>query len=130
LSHIFVSQLTTAKPGLRALITQPEEDDDEEHFEDAPDSDDEKDSDKKPKAAATSAFSHSTKYDGRKRDPRYANADKTCLWELVRIYLNSLLSFTQCPEPSGLNISCVISITRFDSHATIIHLFVNLLKRC
>jgi len=70
---------------LRGLITQPEEDDDEEHFEDAPDSDDEKDSDKKTKAAATSAFSHSTKYDGRKRDPRFANADKTCLWELVRI---------------------------------------------
>lgn len=112
---------------MRALITQPEEDDDEEHFEDAPDSDDDQDSDKKSKAAATSASSHSTKYDGRKRDPRFANADKTCLWELVSIYMINLI---QRPGPSGLNIPCVISITRFDSHATIIHLFANLLKPC
>ncbi|KAG2184086.1 hypothetical protein INT44_009101 [Umbelopsis vinacea] len=77
-----IDKLTTAKPGLRALITQAEEDDEEEHFEDAPDSDDEAAS-KKP-TKATAASSHGTKYDGRKRDPRFANADKTCLWELIR----------------------------------------------
>jgi ribosome biogenesis protein MAK21 len=70
-----------AQPGLRALITQPEEEDDDEHFEDAPDSDDEQPT--KSKATTTVANSNNDVYDGRKRDPRFANADKTCLWELV-----------------------------------------------
>jgi ribosome biogenesis protein MAK21 len=71
---------------LRALITQPEEDDDEEHFDDAPDSDDEAST--KPKAKIVPAANNNI-YDGRKRDPRFANADKTCLWELVSFTLLS-----------------------------------------
>jgi ribosome biogenesis protein MAK21 len=55
-----------------------------------------------PHPAATVANSHSEKasrklspspeekYDPRKRDPQYAHAESTCLWELVRIYLRSL----------------------------------------
>jgi ribosome biogenesis protein MAK21 len=71
------------KPGLRALITQPEEDDDDEHFEDAPDSDDEESSKSKNAKGTVGSSTNNNIYDGRKRDPRYANADKTCLWELV-----------------------------------------------
>ncbi|KAJ2959837.1 hypothetical protein NQZ79_g4760 [Umbelopsis isabellina] len=73
-------KLMSAQPGLRALITQPEEDDDEEHFEDAPDSDDEQPA--KTKETTTVSNNNDNVYDGRKRDPRFANADKTCLWEL------------------------------------------------
>ena len=56
-----------------------------------------------PHPAATAANSRSKKasrklspspeeerYDPRKRDPQYAHAESTCLWELVRIYLRSL----------------------------------------
>ncbi|KAM3589087.1 RNA-binding ribosome biosynthesis protein mak21 [Umbelopsis sp. WA50703] len=90
-------KLMVAQPGLRALITQPEEDDDDEHFEDAPDSDDEQPT--KSKATTTVANSNNDVYDGRKRDPRFANADKTCLWELNRFtrhYHPSVCKFAQC----------------------------------
>ncbi|KAL9541000.1 hypothetical protein MBANPS3_009371 [Mucor bainieri] len=78
-----LSQLMDAQPGLRAMLTTPEEDDDEEYFVDAPEEDD--DDEKKKKIAEEKAKrSHAkSEYDGRKRDPRFSNAEKSCLWELI-----------------------------------------------
>lgn len=69
------------QPGLRALVFQPEENDEEERFVDA--DEDEADDKMKGQKANIPAATTSQKYDGRKRDPQYSNADNTCLWELV-----------------------------------------------
>ncbi len=59
---------------------------DDEEFKDMPDSDAEpeepakKDAKPKEKESAPAKVSG---YDWRKRDPQYANADKSCLWEIV-----------------------------------------------
>lgn len=63
-----------SKPGLKTLLMPPE-DDEEEHFEDVEEDDAPKKEDNKPSRV---------EYDGRKRDPRFSNAEKSCLWELVR----------------------------------------------
>ncbi|CDS00434.1 related to MAK21-protein required for 60S ribosomal subunit biogenesis [Sporisorium scitamineum] len=73
-----LGELFKRTPGLRAMLTEPEEDD-EEHFHDVDSSDDESDKVEK-KAAAKDA---STKYDGRKREPRFAHAGTTCLWDVL-----------------------------------------------
>lgn len=90
-------ELETTFPGLASMITDPEEADDldEEVFRDVPEeetaaSEPEKlreslvhpDRVQKPARKADA-------YDGRKRDPEHSNADKTCLWELVRLTPNS-----------------------------------------
>lgn len=83
------------KPSLRSLIDQPEEND-EEHFVDIPSDEDEDEKqqqldlkkNKKRKFASPQPIKSSTNdriYDGRKRDPKYCNADQTCIWELVII---------------------------------------------
>lgn len=59
-----LGELFNSTPGLRRMLIEPE-DDSEETFGDAP------------------ASKHSTDYDGKKRDPQYAHADSSCLWELV-----------------------------------------------
>jgi ribosome biogenesis protein MAK21 len=61
------------------MLITPEEDDEEEHFVDAPEDDDEENKPKQETSASTNSY-----YDGRKRDPRFSNAEKSCLWELVR----------------------------------------------
>ncbi|KAK9768147.1 RNA-binding ribosome biosynthesis protein mak21 [Basidiobolus ranarum] len=79
-----ISELTQSNKGIRALVFQPENEDDEEHFEDVKDDDDEEehfvdvkeDGEEEQKTSRIS-------YDGRKRDPRFTNAEKSCLWELV-----------------------------------------------
>jgi ribosome biogenesis protein MAK21 len=63
-----------SKPGLKTLLMPPE-DDEEEHFEDIEEDGAPKKEDNKP---------NKVEYDGRKRDPRFSNAEKSCLWELVR----------------------------------------------
>ena len=75
-----ISELESSMPGIRSLITDPEpnEDDEEEVFRDVPDSDTESAA---PAPAAPAAKPQP--YDGRKRDPTHANADRTCLWELI-----------------------------------------------
>lgn len=76
---------------MRTMLTEPEEDG-EEHFVDAPDEDEDEDASMaaptavlKPSAPglANAAGSKATSYDARKRDPRWAGAELTCLWELV-----------------------------------------------
>ncbi|KAG1501400.1 hypothetical protein G6F47_004900 [Rhizopus delemar] len=66
-----LSQLMQAKPGLKVMLNTPEEDDEEEHFVDEPE-----EGENKPVKKVL-------EYDGRKRDPRFSNAEKSCLWELI-----------------------------------------------
>ncbi len=76
-------ELETTFPELKSLLNDPEEnDDDEEVFCDVVEN------------GAGSMLqeqhdrrSHKISYDGRKRDPEHSNADKSCLWELVRTYI-------------------------------------------
>lgn len=82
-----VRELESTFPGLKSLITDPEEDDQEDEvFRDVPENTED--------AAAPSHddfihpdCSNQSKpkdlYDGRKRDPEHSNADKSCLWESV-----------------------------------------------
>lgn len=65
-------------PGIRFLLTEPEENDLEEKFYDVPD-----DGDNAQLHKSTQNSSCSIKYDGKKRDPRHSNVSKSCLWELV-----------------------------------------------
>lgn len=78
-----LSELETTMPSIRSLITDPEpnEEDEEEVFQDIPDEDEDAltiaapTKTVKPQAGPT--------YDGRKRDPLHAEADRSCLWELL-----------------------------------------------
>jgi len=68
------------------MFAEPEDhEDDVEVFKDAPDSDNENDveGDEGPADATKPAGSTSYKYDGRKRDPQFANASNSCLWEIA-----------------------------------------------
>ncbi|KAJ2330739.1 RNA-binding ribosome biosynthesis protein mak21, partial [Coemansia sp. RSA 2681] len=64
-----VSQILSLNPQIYTMLTQPEDNDD--------------DDDAVPAANATDskAESASTKYDAQKRDPRYAHAEASCMWE-------------------------------------------------
>jgi ribosome biogenesis protein MAK21 len=79
-----LSELESAMPSLRTLITDPEPDaDDEEVFRDVPDEGEgvpqqpEESPETPPKQPTLKS------YDGRKRDPLHADADRSCLWELL-----------------------------------------------
>jgi len=71
-------------PNLQSFLVQPEEDDsdDEEDFHDVGD---DREVDQPARAAAIQAMAaqKSQFYDGRKREPEYSNAEKSCLWEIV-----------------------------------------------
>ncbi|KAJ2825593.1 RNA-binding ribosome biosynthesis protein mak21, partial [Coemansia sp. 'formosensis'] len=60
-----VSQILSLNPQIYTMLTQPEDDDD----------------DVKDEAART-------KYDAQKRDPRYAQADASCMWEATLLTLH------------------------------------------
>ncbi|RUP47473.1 hypothetical protein BC936DRAFT_145698 [Jimgerdemannia flammicorona] len=78
------SYVMAQQPGLRALVFQPEEDDEEERFVDMDENETDYRTTKGRNEAGVTPLTTVTsqKYDGRKRDPQYSNADKTCLWEL------------------------------------------------
>ena len=73
-----VRELEATFPNIRAMINQAEEDDEEEKYVDVR-SDDGEDGSLGPVSPDLERF----RYDGRKRDPIYSNADRSCLWELV-----------------------------------------------
>ncbi|KAF9163404.1 hypothetical protein DFQ26_002533 [Actinomortierella ambigua] len=80
-AFFLISRLMTLKTGLSSMVTQPEDADDEENFKDAPeDGEEQKEGDKKEDKKVAKKDGQ---YDGRKREPLYANADQTCLWELT-----------------------------------------------
>ena len=83
-------ELESVFASLQTFIDQPEADesDEEENFQDAPE-----DVEEGGQVTTTGVANQSTMpkprstqhvYDGRKRDPEYSNAEKSCLWELVR----------------------------------------------
>lgn len=71
-------------PNLQSFLDLPEEDesDDEEDFRDVGDV---REVDQPARAAAIQAMAAQKPqfYDGRKREPEYSNAEKSCLWEIV-----------------------------------------------
>jgi ribosome biogenesis protein MAK21 len=79
-----LSELVETFPGLKSLLNESEDDGqrDDEIFRDVPEDsalvDQVRDG-----AGFPSAELAPKSYDGRKRDPEYSNADKSCLWELV-----------------------------------------------
>ncbi|OZJ05634.1 hypothetical protein BZG36_01521 [Bifiguratus adelaidae] len=72
-----IGEVMDAQPGLKSLVLQPEEEDEEEHFVDVDDGTDEVKAPQEVKSA------HAERYDGRKRDPRFSHADRSCLWEIT-----------------------------------------------
>ncbi|KAF8440099.1 CBF/Mak21 family-domain-containing protein [Terfezia claveryi] len=86
-----LSELVSTFPSLRTMLDTPEarEDDEEEAFRDVPDEDDDVDKakrvalEKAMKEAEDCAKNLRNLYDGRKRDPEFSNADKSCLWEII-----------------------------------------------
>jgi ribosome biogenesis protein MAK21 len=108
-----LSQLENTMPSIRTLITDPEvnEDDEEEVFRDVPDEDDEA---QQPSTPQNVPAKVSLGYDGRKRDPLHANADRSCLWELlpfvnhfhptVALYATHLLEKKSMPSKPDLGL--------------------------
>ncbi|CDZ98031.1 CAATT-binding transcription factor/60S ribosomal subunit biogenesis protein [Phaffia rhodozyma] len=116
-------ELFSAQPGLRRMLTHPEDDDEEEHFVDAPNPDDEEEKEKKEvgveetqKAAASKKWG--TAYDGLKRQPEYANAQGSCLWEIVpflhhfhpsvALHASQLLNGEPITGSSDLNLNTLV----------------------
>ncbi|KAE9376794.1 CBF-domain-containing protein [Stipitochalara longipes BDJ] len=73
-------ELETIFPGLKSLLSEPEDNDDadEEIFRDIV----EDTGDPTPQEQRN-GNRRKVAYDGRKRDPEHSNADKSCLWELI-----------------------------------------------
>jgi ribosome biogenesis protein MAK21 len=76
-----VAELGNTFPDLKTLLTEPEYhgEDDEEVYRDA----DVSMTDAPAPAVDGEAPKRHPVYDGRKRDPEYSNADKSCLWEII-----------------------------------------------
>ncbi|ESZ91355.1 hypothetical protein SBOR_8263 [Sclerotinia borealis F-4128] len=74
-------ELEVTFPGLKTLLNNPEANDDEEEevFRDVP----EDGETAEIQATETPSKPRSDTYDGKKRDPEYSNADKSCLWETI-----------------------------------------------
>lgn len=76
-----LNELCDSVPSGRSLLEEPEqlEDDEEEVFKDVPEEGEERAEDTTKESPVKCV-----EYDGRRRDPLFTNADRTCLWELVR----------------------------------------------
>ncbi|CAO1626789.1 unnamed protein product [Jaminaea pallidilutea] len=81
-----VGELIRAHPRLRGMLADAE-DDDEEVIVNPPDEEDrdEEARVKQPAALANGISSAYSRYDPSKRDPRFAKARSTCLWELTAL---------------------------------------------
>lgn len=79
-----LSELEGAIPSLHSLMDTPQEtmDDEEEVFRDVPEEGEEVKEEEGKEG-------NRVEYDGRKRDPSHANADRSCLWELVGLPTNT-----------------------------------------
>ena len=73
-------------PNLEAFLDQPEEDESEaeEDFRDVPEGQ-QKDQPERAIAIQKMAKQKPHVYDGRKREPEYSNAERSCLWEVVGV---------------------------------------------
>lgn len=79
-----LSELEGVIPSLHSLLDTPQEteEDEEEVFKDVTE---EEEGEKGAPEQEESVGVKRVEYDGRKRDPSHANADRSCLWELVCI---------------------------------------------
>lgn len=114
-----VAQLEDTFPDLKTLVNEPEEDEeDEEHYVDAPSEPQEATS---PTAASGSKKSS---YDGRKGDPRWSNAEKSCLWEIIPYFAhfhpsvsvfaaNLLVRQKSLPKPELANHTLINFLDKF-----------------
>lgn len=73
-----ISELQTSFPSIRSMLKEPEvsEEDEEEHFVDVPE-------DGETPANVQNSSQRESAYDARKREPAYANAERTCLWDIL-----------------------------------------------
>lgn len=95
-----LSELEGAIPSLHSLMDTPQEtmDDEEEVFRDVPEEGEEK-------KEVEEREEKRVEYDGRKRDPSHANADRSCLWELVRLPQHTIcLERNQLIDPAPVPI--------------------------
>ncbi|KAI6822141.1 CBF-domain-containing protein [Hortaea werneckii] len=105
-----ISELESTFPSIRTMITDSEwnEEDEEEHFVDVPEdgaADDKPSGEQQNDSSAPQQTGQ--RYDPRKRDPEYAHAERSCLWELlpflqhfhpsVSLFAVSLLNHTPMP---------------------------------
>jgi len=109
---------------LEAFIDQPEEDDDEEeNFKDVQEATTNDHGPPKENAQSSSSRQNpeaqrSQRYDGRKRDPEYSNADHSSLWELtpflnhyhpsVSLFATRLLTHSPMPPKPDLSLNTLI----------------------
>ena len=103
-------ELESVFANLSSSVDDPEanDDDGEETFRDVQES-----PASAPPQNAAETFPSKPKYDGRKRDPEYSNADKSCLWELTPLLMHyhpsvSLFAtrlMTHCPMPPKPDLS-------------------------
>lgn len=82
---------------LRAFIDEPQENesDEEENFQDVQEENENSQSPKSsfnhmPGGAGPKASRPSQVYDGRKRNPEYSYAERSCLWELVSLIVQNV----------------------------------------
>ncbi|KAF2794884.1 CBF-domain-containing protein [Melanomma pulvis-pyrius CBS 109.77] len=76
-----INELIITFPSIKSMLSTPEDnasDSGEEHYEDAPEEPEEPVAAKEPESS-----NHGPHYDPRKRDPGHAQADLSCLWELL-----------------------------------------------
>jgi len=107
-----ISELQKTVPSIQSMIDQPEEDydDGEEVFRDVGD---DQSLEAKTGTADISTSSTNKTYDGRKRDPEYSNAERSCIWEIlplqahfhptVALYASRILAsqqFAETPDPT------------------------------
>jgi ribosome biogenesis protein MAK21 len=102
-----IAELQGTFPDLKTLLTEPEYhgEDDEEVYKDVVDDEPKAESTAPAVDGAEPSKRQHPVYDGRKRDPEYSNADKSCLWELVSPFsTNSPRQFannpSRCPSSS------------------------------
>lgn len=115
--------------GLQAFIDEPDadENDEEENFHDVSEnaSDNKHEftnSNHKESEKGTRNIKSSFTYDGRKRDPEYSNAERSCLWELVchiicyNLVVKSLITLNQTPLLLHFHPSVRLFASRLISH--------------
>ncbi|EFX05867.1 ccaat-box-binding transcription factor [Grosmannia clavigera kw1407] len=121
-----IVELETSFPDLKSLLNSPEEneEDEEEVYHDVVMTED-----GRAAAAEQPSFEPAAKiaratYDGRKRDPEYSNAQKSCLWELVPYFhhfhpsvmafaTNLLVRQTSLPKPDMANHTLMHFLDKF-----------------
>ncbi|MCJ1284701.1 hypothetical protein MMC26_004037 [Xylographa opegraphella] len=112
-------ELEAAFPNLQSFLDQPEEEDseDEENFRDV-DKLNEADQPARALAIQIQKKQESKVYDGRKREPEYSNAEKSCLWEIdpfllhyhpsVALFASKLLTHEVMPAKPDLSMHTLI----------------------